>query len=151
LSPREDADDRLHKTEKGVAIMPGPNLLACFREGGKFFKQGRSKVTTQKSSLVPACLGIDEMYVDIASKGGWKVDTRPVRIPATGGRILRHRPCFDDWTLKFSITLDTDVLGVNLVRDIVDTAGKRVGLCDFRPDCRGPFGRFRVDHWSVGK
>jgi len=31
----------------------------------------------------------------------------------------------------------------------VDSAGKRVGLGDFRPARKGPFGKFRVDEWKV--
>jgi len=33
----------------------------------------------------------------------------------------------------------------------VDAAGKRIGLGDFRPDCKGPFGRFVVTKWKTSK
>lgn len=44
--------------------------------------------------------------------------------------------------------IDTELAGVKLVRDIVDAAGKRIGLGDFRPDCKGPFGKFVVTLWE---
>jgi hypothetical protein len=31
---------------------------------------------------------------------------------------------------------------------VIDAAGKRVGLGDFRPACKGPFGRFVVTNWQ---
>jgi hypothetical protein len=34
------------------------------------------------------------------------------------------------------------------MREIVDAAGKRVGLGDFRPACKGPFGKFVVVQWK---
>jgi hypothetical protein len=79
----------------------------------------------------------------------WSVDTRPVRIPATGGRILCHRACFNDWLVTFEVTLDTSIIGERLFRDIVDKAGSAIGLGDFRPDCKGPFGKFHVKHWAT--
>jgi hypothetical protein len=76
------------------------------------------------------------------------VDTRAVRIPSTGGRIQRHRPIFHEWGLTFSVTLDTDEMSRNLFREIVDAAGNKIGLGDFRPETKGPFGRFKVKNWK---
>ena len=45
------------------------------------------------------------------------------------------------------LDLDTEVMSEGLLRDIVDKAGKAVGLGDFRPDCKGPFGKFEVTKW----
>lgn len=149
-TPREQAEACLYHAPDGeTLIIPQPNLFSCIIEGGKFFKMGRSKVTTQKSSLVPACVELEGLYYPIIHEQPWEVDTRPVRIPSTGGRILRHRPIFNDWALRFEINVDTEMMGVSLVRDIVDAAGSRVGLGDFRPATKGPYGRFRVTHWDL--
>ena len=149
-TPREQAEASLYLDEDGTPIMPAPNLLRSITDGGAFFKSGRSKITTQESSLIPACIAIEELYVPIESREGWGVDTRPVRNPATGRRILRHRPVFNDWELSFTVELDESVIAEDLLRQIVDTAGTRIGLGDFRPATQGPFGRFRVSHWSNG-
>lgn len=147
-TPREIAESKLYLHDD-VPIIPQPNLFRCILDAGKFFKAGKSKVTTLKSSLIPACLQIDELYIPIESKEGWDVDIRPVRIPSTGGRILCYRPMFNDWALDFNCELDTTILSHKLFRDIVDAAGKRIGLGDFRPDCKGPYGRFVVTKWTV--
>ena len=146
----EQAEHALYVDEQGRPGIPGPNVLRCLIDAGKFMKAGRSKVTTQKSSIVPAAVMLDEPFLLIESVGGWKVDTRPVRIPATGGRILRHRPCFDDWALNFCVQLDESVIAPKMFRELVDHAGSRIGLGDFRPDCKGPFGRFVVQSWKSG-
>ncbi len=147
-SPLEQATAVLYTDEKGVIGIPAPNLYRSILDAGKFFKAGKSKVTTIKSSLIPACLTIDAMFIPIEHKEPWTVDTRPVRIPATGGRILKNRPCFNDWALSFVAELDTDIISVSLLREIVDAAGKRIGLGDFRPDCKGPFGKYVVTRWA---
>lgn len=147
-SPQEQAEAHLYKGINGDLILPQPNLFSCIIEGGKFFKAGKSKITTMRSSLIPACVAISEIEIPIQSKAGWTVDTRAVRIPATGGRIQRHRPCFHDWRLTFTAELDTKELSEKLFREIVDAAGSKIGLGDFRPACKGPYGRFKVVEWA---
>ena len=147
-TPREQAEIRLYVGHNGKPMIPQPNLFRCLIDAGKFFKHGKSKVTTQKTSLIPACVEVDGLELPIVHKEPWMVDTRAVRIPSTGGRILCHRPCFQDWKLSFSVHIDTDMLSPKLLREIVDAAGKRVGLGDFRPDCKGPFGKFVVTNWQ---
>lgn len=147
-TPLEQAKVKLYTDEKGSIGIPQPNLVRCIIDGGTFFKAGKSKVTTQKSSLLCSCVDIPGMFIPVKSKDGWQVDTRPVRIPATGGRILCHRACFHDWALSFEIELDDTILTEALLRDIVDASGSRIGLGDFRPACKGPFGRFVVTEWK---
>jgi len=147
-SPQEQARSKLYIGHDGKPMIPQPNLFRCFIDAGKFFKHGRNKVTTQKSSIIPACVEIEGLEIPIQHKEPWNVDTRAVRIPSTGGRILCHRPCFDDWKLRFTLKVDTDMISLKLMREIVDAAGKRVGLGDFRPDCKGPFGKFVVTRWK---
>lgn len=148
-TPREQADLKVYRGLNGEPMIPQPNLFRCLIDAGAYFKAGRSKVTTQKSSLLPACVDIDGAEIPLTFKEAWAVDTRAVRIPATGGRILCHRPCFHDWALSFDAEIDTDMITPALFRDIVDAAGKRIGLGDFRPACKGPFGKFVVTDWKV--
>lgn len=144
---KEQAERKVY-THDGVIGIPQPNLFRCFIDAGKFFKNGRSKITTQKTSLIPACLEIEGMFLPLEMAEDWQVDTRPVRIPATGGRILAHRPMFEKWALTFETQLDTSMIGEKMFREIVDAAGKRIGLGDFRPDTKGPFGKFVVVDWT---
>jgi hypothetical protein len=58
---------------------------------------------------------------------------------------------FDDWKMTFTAELDTTILSEKLLRAIIDDAGKRVGLGDFRPATKGPFGRFVVTNWASTK
>ena len=148
-TPREQASSKLYLDSKGKPCIPQPNLLRCIIDAGKFFKAGKSKVTTIKSSLIPACVDIEGIDVPLQHLDEWSVDSRPVRIPATGGRIVANRPRFDDWKLSFTMMLDDSVMTVELLREIVDAAGSRIGLGDFRPDCKGPFGKFKVTKWQV--
>lgn len=147
-TPLEQASTKLYVGATGLPMIPQPNLLRCLVEGGKFHKVGKSQVTTARSSMLYSCVDIEGTEIPIAHKEQWRVDTRAVRIPSTGGRILTHRPMFDDWSLSFTVDVDTSIMGPKLLRAIVDDAGKRIGLGDFRPQCKGPFGRFVVSRWE---
>lgn len=147
-TPKEQAEKKLYIGHNNKPMIPQPNIFSCIIEGGKFFKAGKSKVTTLKSSMIPACVEIVGIEIPIKSKESWHVDTRAVRIPSTGGRILAHRPCFHDWKLSFTMNVDTELITVGLMREIIDAAGKRIGLGDFRPACKGPFGKFVVTSWK---
>lgn len=148
-SPKDQAEQKIYLGHDGQPMIPQPNLFRCIIDGGTFFKAGKSKVTTQKTSMIPACVGIEAIEIPLRSEQGWQVDTRAVRIPSTGGRILCHRPVFNDWSLSFEAEIDTDLISPKLFREIIDAAGKRIGLGDFRPACKGPFGKFVVTSWAV--
>ena len=146
-TPQEDARSRLYVDDQGRSAMPQPNIFRCIIDAGKFFKFGKSKVTTFKTSLIPACVSVEGILFLIESKQGWAVDQRPIRNPSTGGRLLRYRPIFHDWCITFPLALDEEMMSESFLREIVDAAGKRIGLGDFRPDCKGPFGKFVVTQW----
>jgi hypothetical protein len=147
-TPREICEQALYLDEKGKPCIPQPNLLRCIVDGGSFHKAGKKQITTKQESLLYGCLDIEELLIPIKFKQPWSVDTRPIVNPSTKGRVLRHRPKFYDWELSFKAQLNTAIVGINLLRKIVDDAGVKCGLGDYRPNRKGPFGRFVVVHWQ---
>lgn len=146
LTPREQASDKAYKDADGFLYVPGPNIFSCIVAAGIFHKVGRQKVTTQKSSLVPAGLVIVELVCPLGTKD-WETDSRSVVIPSTGGRVMCHRPRLDEWSISFTIDVDVAMFAPKFVRLLVDDAGKKIGLGDYRPQRKGPFGRFVVKEW----
>lgn len=146
-APREQAQARLYIGADGKPVLPGPNLMRAFVDAGSFIKAGKSKLSTQRTSLVPAGLSIVEIELPLLP-GRWETDSRSVVIPSTGGRIMCHRPRFDEWRLALTLDVDETLFSEAVARELVDLAGSRIGVGDFRPARRGPFGRFRVDGWK---
>lgn len=154
-TPREQCVPKLYTAKDGSLILPGPNIFSCLIQAGTFHKIGKNKVTTQKSSLVPAGIGIREIATSLRNNGEapdetqWEVDSRRIVNPSTGGARLCHRPRLDAWTTRFTLDVDTTMFDLRFVRRLVDDAGKRIGLGDFRPSRKGPFGKFVVTRWEV--
>ena len=146
-TPRRQAERTAYRDEKtGELYLPGPNLFAALIEAGKFHKIGKSKVTTQKSSLIPAGLTVLDMMCPLGASD-FEVDSRRIVNPSTNGARLRHRARLDEWQATFTVEVDESMFSPSFVRLIVDDAGKKVGVGDFRPAKRGPFGRFVVTKW----
>jgi hypothetical protein len=114
--------------------------------GGASYSKGKGRGSLQKPAA--ACLLVDEVYL-LLNQTTYEIDARPVVIPATKGRIVRYRPRLDKWETTFTLSYDDSLLSAKQVRQIVDDTGKNVGLLDFRPEKKGPFGRFVVDSWQA--
>lgn len=145
-TPREAAAKKAYTLPDGTLYIPGPNIFSCMIQAGKFHKVGKSKLTTTRSSLLPAGVTLQEIACPLDTKD-FEVDSRSVVIPATGGRVMAHRPRLDKWSVAFTLEVDDSMFDASLIREVLDDAGSKVGLGDFRPDRKGPFGRFKVVEW----
>jgi hypothetical protein len=126
----------LYFDEDHRIVMPGENIEAAITAGGKKFKLG------------------DQCKAGILSDGDWPIiyegpkdleklkadprfrDCRGVKIQKN--RIMRTRPLFVPWGLKFTVQYLPDL---DQVVKILDTVGRIIGLGDFKPK----YGRFTVE------
>jgi hypothetical protein len=148
-TPREQAARAAYcNAESGELYVPGPNMLAALVDAGRFHRLGRKHVTTEKHSLVPVGLRVPERMIPLGT-AKYDVDSRRVRMPATGEYVMRHRARVDPWKATFSVDVDEQVFSAQFVRALVDDCGQKIGLGDYRPATRGPFGRFVVAGWEA--
>src|SRR5688572_18460236 len=87
-TPREIAKMVCYEDDEGKLYLPSNNIYSCLIESGKFHKLGKNKVTTMRSSLIPAGIMIQEKNIYFDKPDKWEVDSRAVVVPATGGRIV---------------------------------------------------------------
>jgi hypothetical protein len=142
LAPAEQAELAAYR-HGGVLYVPGIALQRALVAAAAFSK-GKGRATLQKP--VAACLMVDPEYL-LLGTNDYVVDARAVVIPATKGRIVRYRPRIDAWSVLARLTYDPTLLRETELRRVVDDCGARVGLLDFRPERKGPFGRFMVTSW----
>ena len=102
--------------------------------------------------VVPSAVRMTTDTVTILNGAGpardFEVDARPVTIPATKGRIMRYRPRFDCWGARFDLVINDELLSVEMAQQLLTEAGLQIGIGDFRPEKRGPFGTFRVTRFE---
>lgn len=128
----------------GELYIPGIAVQRAMISGATYSK-GKGRASLQKQAA--ACIMIQPERCGLG-RSDYIIDARPVIIPATRGRVVRYRPRLDEWSITFEIEYDPVLLKEGEIRKIVDDTGLRVGLLDFRPERKGPFGRFMVVNWE---
>lgn len=71
------------------------------------------------------------------------VDARSVVV--SSARLIRYRPKFESWSLTVSIMFSPEMVERDDILRAAENAGLFVGLCDYRPEKGGSFGRFTVE------
>lgn len=142
--PDQQAAAAEYRTPDGKLYVPGTAMQRAFINAASYSK-GKGRASLQKQ--VAACVLVSPEYLIIEPQT-YAVDSRPVVIAATKGRIMRHRPCFNEWAFTMSVVFDKGLLSEKELRNVIDDAGSRVGILDFRPERKGPFGRFMVTNWK---
>jgi len=144
-SPQEQAELASYRDAvTGELYIPGVAIQRAL-VGAATYSKGKGRASLQK--IAAACLLVDPERISLGIKK-FEIDSRPVVVPATRGRVMRHRPRLENWTVSFNLEYDNNLLTEKQVRTIVNDAGSKVGLLDFRPEKKGPFGRFSVINWN---
>ena len=143
LTPEEAqlyANEHAYLDKDGSPYIPAANLQQALIGGGSFCKgKGRGNL----SRIVAAALQIREAEIPIHA-GPPSIFRNMRKNPSTGGKMLQYRVRIDTpWRATFTIVWDDKLLAVTQVREIVEAAGIRCGLMDWRPQKRGPYGQFR--------
>lgn len=140
--PKIDAAARLYADLDGKPCFPAENLRQAVITAAGRQKIGRRSATTDMAGALDIQPAMLDLY------GDWEVDERPVVIPSTKGRIMRARPRFDQWSIAGTLRFDERLVDMKLCRTCLDEAGQYVGIGDFRPQKKGPYGRFKVTNWN---
>jgi len=109
---------------------------------------GLKSPISKKVKLKPIVSGDMHLYPTMIGMGtkNYDIDSRRVNIQGQG--VIRHRPWLKNWQMTFDVEWEKSSLGVdfdkNALPELLKISGERIGLCDFRPEKNGPFGKYRV-------
>lgn len=154
-SLRDEAASKVHQLPGGRAIIPLQAMNATFINAGQFIRlDGKRQVSTEKKTVLPGMLTILDKEIPLwkagtRQKATWEVDIQQGRNPNGGEAVCLVRPRFDDWSFCVTIEVDQQQMPVSMARELIDLAGKRIGLLEYRPQRKGTFGRFEVVEWDV--
>ncbi len=149
--PREEATKCAYIAKDGTYYINAFSIPGAMGNAGANHKAKGSRKSLR--FVVPSAVRMTTDGITILNGAGpaksFEVDSRPVTIPATKGRIMRHRPRFDQWGLKFDLVVNDDLLSLDMAHQLLQEAGQQIGIGDFRPEKRGPFGCFLISKWTV--
>lgn len=137
----QEAFKKLYVDTEGKVYQPSHHIERAMIEGGKKIRvKGAGKSTYSK--LFGSMVSIPVMEIGHA-KQDYEVHKCLVVIPSTKGRVMRYRPMFREWVLKFVIEVEDEIPG-DVVKQVLEIAGQYVGIGDWRPEKKGKFGKFQV-------
>jgi hypothetical protein len=134
-------ETKLYKLPDGTIYEPAEHILGTLIKAATNFKVGGKRGKSYKDLIQSSVIITPDTIPHIHQE--WIVDKRSVVVPATRGRVMRLRPRFDKWALKFSLEIVEDRIGKATIKEILDFAGTSVGIGDYRPR----FGGFIVTHF----
>lgn len=120
--------------------MPAANILATLKNAGKNFKLGKRFEQSVNILTDPKFLfKHDKLHPAELFKQGDYTDIRTVKVGQQ--KISRTRPIFEEWEFECEIWYEEIMIDEHQLDQILDFAGKFIGLCDYRPR----FGRFETE------
>lgn len=151
--------------EGGIGL-PVEYILASLICAGRYVKNGKKQISTATTTTLYEFLEMngtflpfanqaeqDQMKTDPEQPFGWIADKRRGVLNNAGKSVAVAiiRPLFRKWETTFEILIDTEVMDEKIVKQLFEAAGVKVGVGDFRPFKKGPFGMFTVTGWEVVK
>ena len=141
----DDIESYLYLDERGTLVQPSTHIIGALKKAGaKFQISGQGKLTYKNLMGSGAVMISPDMITHEIQT--WEIDRRPVVVQRA--RIVRSRPMLKKWALSFQVDFDEDEITREVIKEIMDFAGRRVGIGDFRPEKGGPFGRFFVSKFE---
>lgn len=142
FNKEEEAEKCLYRDAKGKVYQPADHIEgACIKVGSKFTIPGAGKKTYK--DRLKAYLFVNPQQIPFENGGSkdFEIDLRSGVIPSTRGRVPIARPRWDNWEFNFVIqVLDDELLPGDVVKQVLETAGREQGIGTFRPK----FGLFEV-------
>ncbi len=150
-SPEQEATPKLYQDPKtGLFGIPVENLYASLAKAGQQvpLTKATDKISTATTTKLYSLMSIKEEFLPFdAEQQGWVVDMRRGRNPNGGEAVVLVRPKFETWTIRPTVELYGGC-DSGKIQELFNIAGASVGLGDFRPGCKGPFGRSAVESWK---
>lgn len=132
---------KLYIDSDGTIYQPSNHIERAMIEAGKKVRvKGQGKATYSK--LFGSMVSIVEFELPHKIPD-YTTFKSLVVIPSTKGRVMRYRPMFKEWKLNFTIEAEEEI-AKDAIKEVLEIAGKYVGIGDWRPEKKGKYGKFQV-------
>lgn len=139
--PNEEAEAATYRTAEGDVGIPAMALKASI-VGAAHRDLGIERTLVRKA-LFLIC-DDPNLVIPFSSCDEPTVREDMVRV-GMGTADLRYRPEFRRWKAAVEFEIDAELLQDSDVLALVGRAGFGVGLCEWRPEKGGEFGRYEID------
>lgn len=152
-TPEEEAEASAYRLSNDVLYMPADAFRSALIDGATGLRigtRGLPKIISTTTFVVPGheyCMLADPETGEMLTT--YEIDTRRVVIQGNG--IMRSRALVPRWATQVTLEFDTSSVKESLLLQVMNLAGHRVGVGDYRPrppiwakGKGGPYGRFEA-------
>lgn len=149
-TPEVEAEAGCYRDEGGNLCIPGLGFRNAIITAAGAYTRGRVRQRVAhivvKEELLP-------LFADDPQDGEvltqYAIDVRRAVVKGRGGgAVARARPKFWPWGVRLTIIAESEMIAgertADLLYRLLDDAGSRIGVGDYRPEKTGWFGRFKV-------
>jgi len=144
-SYEKDAEKVAYRNAKGNLFVPCQAIKGSMINASSFKKVGKYAA----KSIIASGVRIQPLEIEILDMKGkpiknYEIDLRTVVVQRTN-RVIKARPKIENWKLQFDLLYNEKMIGdTAIISTILEDAGERIGILDFRPQRNGDFGVFKI-------
>lgn len=133
--------------------LPGAAFARMVREAGGSHKAKGSRKSLKY--MVPASMIVLDELCPLFLRDrktpitDYEVDSRPVTIPATKGRVMRYRARLNEWCAIVNVQLNETIIAESILRQLFTEGLQQIGIGDYRPEKGEPFGTSSLVSWEI--
>jgi len=142
----DNLESYVYRLNDGRLGLPGMNLTAALCEAARYAQDPRSPRKSARDLVRASVVPLDGIAPFVPDRLTWDYeDARRVMVQRAG--VTRVRPALTEgWRVQFSLLVNSpEYVTPEFLHALVSSAGRLVGLCDFRPT----YGRFEVSHFET--
>lgn len=135
----EETENSIYRDESGAVCQPSLHLEAAMTKAAVDFLMKGKK--TYKDAVKSGIFVEPEMIPHKISD----YETFAVPVVINRSRVVKARARLNEWELDFRVINRDERLTPDIIKEILETAGKFVGIGDWRPR----FGKFEITKFEV--
>ena len=137
--PKEEAEKKTYRTSKKKLYLPNKHFKASMVKASTDFKM-QGKKSYKEYVKAGIFISPEEIVLD---QQKYEIHSEPVVIGRA--RVMSWRPKFKEWSCEFEIEIADEMINKQILKEILETAGKYKGVGDYRPE----YGRFKVEKFQT--
>jgi hypothetical protein len=141
FDPKEEVENALYRDKEGKIYFPSRWIKGCLENAAKGVRKGRVDL---RSKVIQA-VSIYPPQIYPTKLSDYEIDQQYVRLQGRN-LILRSRPRFDEWEIKFEINFDEEIISANDIKKLLERGGRFIGIGDGR---KIGYGRFKILEFKV--
>ena len=143
-TPEEEAEKGAYRDDEGFLYLPSEAFRASLMHGAGGRRIGKTAARTVLSGAVFTTSPRTHLVDPESGERLREYRVHVARVVVQRSSIIRARPEIERWGCVLELEVDLDFTNPQQVEELLNISGRISGVGDFRPERRGPHGRYRA-------